>query len=82
MFKTDLNDNHSVFRETFKKDCFVSIHTGSLQFLAIEMYKLAKGICATIIRETFNFQNNRKNDLSSQNTFWIPFRNSIYNSTN
>ena len=64
-----------------KKDCSVSSHTRNLPFLVTEMYKLAKGISPTIIQETFRFRNSRKCNLRSQNTFEVPFRNSVYNGT-
>ena len=75
------NDKHSTFHEFSKKDCPVSIHTRSLQFLVTGMYKLAKSISLTIMQESFRFWNSSKYNLRSQNIFEIPFRNSVYNGT-
>ena len=63
------------------KNCSDSIHNRKLQFLVMEMCKLAKGISPTIMQEIFRFRNSSRYNLWSQNTFEIPFRNSIYNAT-
>ena len=52
-----------------------------MQFLVTEMYKLAKCISPTIILEILRFRNNGRYNLKSQNTFEIPFRNSVYSDT-
>ena len=75
------NVKHSIFHELLKNDSSVSIHTRNLQFLLMEMYKLAIGISPTIMQEIFRFPNSSRYNLSSQNTFETPFRNSVYNST-
>ena len=43
------------------------------------MYKLAKGISLAMMQEILKFRNNKIYNLRSQNTFEIPFRNSLYN---
>ena len=43
------------------------------------MYKLAKGISLAMMQEILKIRNNKKYNLRSQNTFEIPFRNSLYN---
>ena len=63
------------------KNCSDSIHTRKLQFLVTEMYKLAKGISPTIMQEMFRFRNSSRYNSRSENTFEIPFRNSVYNGT-
>ena len=45
------------------------------------MYQLAKGISPIIMQEILRFQNSSRYNLRSQNTFEIPFRNSVYNGT-
>ena len=47
----------------------------------MKMYKLPRGISTTKIQEPFRFRSNRRYNLSSQNTFEISFRNSVYNGT-
>ena len=75
------NDKQSTFYELLEKDCSVSIHTRPFQFLVTEMYKLAEGISPTIMQEIIRFRNSSRYNLRSQNTFEIPFRNSVYNGT-
>ena len=41
------------FEELLEKDDFVSIHNRSLQFLAIEMYKVSNSLPPPIITELF-----------------------------
>ena len=43
------------------------------------MYKLAKGISLAMMQEILKIRNNKKYNLRSQNTFEIPFTNSLYN---
>ena len=45
------------------------------------MYKLAKGICLTIMQQKFRFRNGTRYNLRSQNTLKISFKNSVYNGT-
>ena len=45
------------------------------------MYKLSKDISPTKTQESLRLQNNSKYNLRSQNTFKIPFKNSLYNGT-
>ena len=52
-----------------------------MHFLVTEMYKLAKGISPTIMQVILRFRNSSIHNLRSQNTFEIPFRNSVYNGT-
>ena len=47
----------------------------------MEIYKLAKGISPTITQEIFRFCNKGRYNSRGQITFAIPFRNSVYNST-
>ena len=50
------------------------------KFLPTEIYKLAKDLSKNNA-EIFRFHNSRRYDLRYQNTFEIPFRNSLYNGT-
>ena len=43
------NDKHSNFEELLIKDNSVSIHHNNIHALAIEIYKVAKGICPEIM---------------------------------
>ena len=73
---------HSTFHELLIVDIVpFENHNPNLQFRVTEMYKLAKCISPTIMKEICRVENNRSYNLKSQNTFKIPFRNSIYIST-
>ena len=50
------------------------------KFLPTEIYKLAKDLSKNHA-EIFRFHNSRRYDIRHQNTFEIPFRNSLYNGT-
>ena len=52
-----------------------------MQFLVTEMCKSAKDTTATIMQEISRFRNIRRYNSSSQNTFKISVRNSVYNCT-
>ena len=59
-------DNTSAFQELLNKDNYVSIHHRNLQVLAIEMFKIRRGLSPEILRETFvsktSLYNLRRND--------------------
>ena len=50
-FRIIYNDKVSIFEQLFGKDSSVSIHTSILRFLAVEIFKVVKGLAATIINE-------------------------------
>ena len=47
------NDKHSSFHELLERDGSVSIHKRNLRSLAIEMFKIMKGIVPTLASEVF-----------------------------
>ena len=47
------NDKHSNFEELLVKDNSVSIHHDNIHTLAIEIYKIANGICPEIMNDIF-----------------------------
>ena len=47
------NDNEASFQELLDYDCSVTIHQKNLQCLAIEMFKVIKGIAPQIMNEVF-----------------------------
>ena len=47
------NGKASNFEQLLGKDSSVSIHTRNLRFLALEMFKVAKGLAPTIINDFF-----------------------------
>ena len=46
-------DKSSTFEQLLEKDSSVSIHTRNLCFLAVEMFKVVKGLVPTIINDLF-----------------------------
>ena len=47
------NGKVSTFEQLLEKDSSVSMHTRNLSFLAVEMFKVAKGLAPTIIQDLF-----------------------------
>ena len=50
------NDNISGFDELLVKDGSVSIHHQNLQKLAVEMFKVSRGLSPEILNESFRFR--------------------------
>ncbi len=71
-------DYTSSFDELLKKDNSVTIHQQNIRYLAIEMYKVYKGIGPEIMRELFVFNMNTR----SERTFLIPNVNTVHNGKN
>ena len=47
------NDKASTFKELLEKDNSVSIHYRNIRTVAIELYKVANGMCPEIMNEIF-----------------------------
>ena len=47
------NDKHSSFNELLAKDRSVTVHNRNLQVLAIEMFKVSKGLCPSVFSNIF-----------------------------
>ena len=62
-------DYTSSFEELLEKDNSVTIHTRNLQSLAIEMFKVVKGIGPEIVKDLFQFDLNK---TRSDRTFFRP----------
>ena len=71
-------DYTSSFDELLKKDNAVTIHQRNIQFLAIEMFKVIKGIGPEIMKTLFNINYAGR----SEKSFFIPNVNSEYNGKN
>ena len=48
--------NNNSFEELLEKDSSVSIHQRNLQCLAVEMFKVLKGVAPEIMNEIFQFK--------------------------
>ena len=75
------NDKLSSFQNLLDQDRSVSVHTRNLQTLAIEMYKVSKGIAPKIFADIFSC-NSRANYDRYQSEFSRPaLVKSIFNGT-
>ena len=57
------NDKKSNFNELLVKDGSVSIHHQNLQKLAVEMFKVSRGLSPQIINKLFQFREQIPNEL-------------------
>ena len=67
-------DYTSTFEELLRKDNSVTIHQRNIQLVAIEMFKVVKGIGPEIMRSLFIFDDNDRNDT----TFLRPNIKNLY----
>ena len=72
-------DEISSFEELLQKDGSVTIHHRNLQFLATEMYKVAKGMGPAFMEEIFMKNPNAHSEDASANT---RFKSFFYNTAN
>ena len=73
-------DNTSTFQELLNKDNSVSIHHRNLQVLAMEMFKIHRGLSPEILRETFVSKTSSCN-LRRNDTFEKRQVHSVYHGT-
>ena len=72
------NDKTSTFEELLEKDNSVSIHYRNMQALAIEMFKVANGMCPEIMNEIFQLREKSHFNLRYTSEFIIPSSHSVY----
>ena len=75
------NDKLSSFQNLLDQDRSVSVHTRNLQTLAIEMYKVSKGIAPKIFADIFSCNSRANYDLRYQSEFSRPLVKSVFNGT-
>ena len=73
------SDKTSDFSELLEKDGSVSIHYQNIRQLAIEMFKVSKGLCPEIVKGLFQFRNNIPLNLRFQ--FHIPPVRTVFSGT-
>ena len=73
------NDKHSNFEELLIKDNSVSIHHNNIHALAIEIYKVAKGICSEIMNDIFKLRENTHYNLRNTSQFLVDLIHSVFN---
>ena len=71
------SDKKSTFTELLEKDNSVSIYKQNLRFLAIEMFKLKRGLAPTLCKEWIS--HNRQNRYNWwNNVIFLPLVKSVY----
>ena len=75
------NDKKSNSEELLERDGSASIHHQNIIFIAIEMFKVFKGISPQILKEIFQFRDAMPYQLRKQTDFEIPSVNSVCNGT-
>ena len=60
------SDKTSDFSELLEKDGSVSIHYQNIRQLAIELFKVSKGLCPEIKKRLFQFRNHIPNNLKQR----------------
>ena len=73
------NDKHSNFEELLVKDNSVSIHHNYIHTLAIEIYKVANGICPEIMNDIFKLRESTHYNLRSTSQFLLHPIHSVFN---
>ena len=65
-------DKASTFEQLLGKDSSVSLHARNLRFLAVEMFKVVKGLAPTIINDLFPLKETSNYNLRHKPFFKIP----------
>ena len=73
------NDKHSNFEELLVKDNSVSIHHNNIHTIAIEIYKVANGICPEIMNDIFKLRESTHYNLRSTSQFLLHPIHSVFN---
>ena len=72
-------DKHTSIQDLLKKDRSTPIHYRNLQLLAIEMFKVSKGIGPSIISKIFHVRPILNYNLRHSQKFKTPHVNTVYN---
>ena len=66
------NDNKSSFEDLLKKDGSVSIHHRNLRTLAVELFKVFKGLSSIIFAEAFTVRQQSQCNMRNYSYFAMP----------
>ena len=72
-------DKASTFEQLLEKDSSVSLHTRNLRFLALEMFKVVKGLAPTIINDLLPLKETNNCNLRSKLFFKTPRNETVRN---
>ena len=75
------SDKTSDFSELLEKDGSVSIHYQNIRQLAIEMFKVSKGLCPEIVKGLFQFRYDIPYNLRQRSQFHIPPVRTVFSGT-
>ena len=75
------NDKKSNFNELLVKDGSVSIHHQNFPELAVEMFKVPRGLSPEIVNELFQFRKQIPYELRQRSQFQIPWVHSVFSGT-
>ena len=75
------NDKKSNSNELLVKDGSVSNHHKNLQKLAIEIFKVSRGLNPEIVNELFQFREKIPSESRQRSQFQIPFVSSVFSGT-
>ena len=75
------SDKTSDFSELLEKDGSVSIHYQNIRQLAIEMFKVSKGLCPEIVKGLFQFRYDIPYNLRQRSQFHISPVRTVFSGT-
>jgi len=79
--RTIYNDKISSFESLLDKNNSVTIHCRNIQFLAIEMFKVSKGLSPDIVDEIFIRNENNQYNTRNNSEFALPPVKTVYHGT-
>ena len=72
------DDSLSSFEELLERYNSVSVHNRNIQCLAVELYKVFKGICPDIMKDVFPLSPSSNYDIRSRRTFTTRSVKTVY----
>jgi hypothetical protein len=75
------NDKSSSFNELLERDNSISVHEQSIRSLAIEMFKVVKGIASKLFSEIFGYRENMRYNFRNDSIFTLPPKRTVHYGT-